>query len=190
MRHRVTRKHFGRDVKQRQALIKSLVRNLMLHGEVTTTKAKAKETKRWADKLIGRALKNDLNSRRVLHEFFGTRDVVNTLVDRVAPLFTDRVSGFTTLSVVGVRRGDNTEMVRLALVKKPEVTGSFKNTETKKAAKVVKKAEAPTPKVSKPVAKKTETKTAKAPAKKAAPKKATAKKEAPKKTVTKKKSEK
>lgn len=167
MRHRVTSKHFGRDVTQRQALIKGLVRNLMLHGEITTTKAKAKETKRWADKLIGKARQNDTASRRVLHHFFGKRDVVNTLVDQIAPLFSDRVSGFTTLSVVGFRRGDNTEMVKLELVKKPAILGTFQNAEakaepaakaetTKKATKAEK-----TPKAKKevkPAAKKTEAK--------------------------------
>lgn len=176
MRHRVARKHFGRDVNQRQALIKGLVRNLVLHGEITTTMARARETKRWADKLIGRALKNDVATRRVLHQFFGKRDVVNTLIDRVAPLFTDRVSGFTTLSVVGFRRGDNTEMVKLELVNKPELLGNFKSVEPKTEAKKTEvKTEKPAKKVLKPAVKKTEAKVEK-PAEKTAPKKKVAKK--------------
>lgn len=127
MRHRVQKRHFNRDTNHRKHLLRNLVRSLVEEGEITTTIAKAKETKRISDKLISKAGKNDLSTRRILHRFFGKRDVVNTLVDSVAPAMSDRKSGFTTISKVGKRRGDNTELVKLALVVKPENVGSLKS---------------------------------------------------------------
>ncbi len=152
MRHRVKVNKFNRDTKHRESLFKNLVRALVEHGSITTTEQKAKEVKRLADRLIGKAKTDSVHMRRQLHEFFGKRDVVNTLVDRIAPLFTDRVSGFTTTTAVGIRRGDNTRMVAISLVTMPEVVG-LKNPnptviaepkktapKAKAAAKTVKKA--------------------------------------------------
>ena len=51
------------------------------------------------------------------------------MVDRIAPLFKNRVSGFTSIQPAGIRRGDNTQMVTLALVEKPAYVGSLKKSE-------------------------------------------------------------
>jgi large subunit ribosomal protein L17 len=107
MRHRVTSKQFNRDTNHRKALLKNLVRSLIEEGLIVTTEAKAKETKRVADRIIHKAQTDSIATRRGLHRFFGQRDVVNTLVDRVAPAMKDRVSGFTTIAPMGNRRGDN-----------------------------------------------------------------------------------
>lgn len=136
MRHRVKGKHLNRDANHRKMLLRNLVRSLIEVGEITTTEAKAKETKRIADKLIGKARVDSTANRRVLHNFFGKRDVVNTLVDRVAPVFKERVSGFTTLKSSGVRRGDNTKLMTLALLEKPEGVGTLKNVTKQKEAPV------------------------------------------------------
>jgi len=150
MRHRIKKRHFNRDTNHRKALLRNLVRSLVEQGHIVTTKAKAKETKRLSDKLIYKAAKADLTSRRVLHRFFGKRDIVNTLVDRVAPVMKDRNSGFTRIVVLGKRKGDNSEMVRLELVNKPEKLGTLKSgkdhskvkpkTKAKKASSVKKTA--------------------------------------------------
>jgi large subunit ribosomal protein L17 len=128
MRHRVAKRHFNRDTKHRQAMIVNLVRSLIEQGEIKTTTEKAKEVRRWADKVVTKAKIGDLTSRRVLHRFFGKRDVVNTLVDRIAPLFADRKSGFTTKESLGKRRGDNASMTKLSLIVKPETVATLKNT--------------------------------------------------------------
>lgn len=127
MRHRVSSHQFGRSTKPRQALLKGLVRSLLERGSITTSKDKAKETRRIADKLISKAQTDSVAVRRQLHRFFGKRDVVNTLVERVAPAMKDRKSGFTKTMLVGKRRGDNAEMVKLELMSLPEQMGSFKN---------------------------------------------------------------
>ena len=126
MRHRVQKNHFNRDTKARVAMVKSLLVALIEKGEVLTTKGKAKEIKRWADKLLGKAKKNDVHSRRVLHKTFGKRDLVNTLVDKIAPATGSRISGFTRIEAVGNRRGDNAEMVTLKFVDKIEGLGVLK----------------------------------------------------------------
>jgi large subunit ribosomal protein L17 len=178
MRHRVHKVGFSRNTNERKALIRAGVENLVTYGGITTSRSKAKEFKRWADKLIHKAQADSISARRELHKFFGKRDVVNTIVDRLVPLFVGRTSGFSRIVVVGNRRGDNTEMVRLELVVQPEVKGvknpEPKKTETKaKVAKPVVKKATPVKAEAKPAAKKA---TVKKETKKAAPKKAAAKK--------------
>lgn len=142
MRHRVSTKTFGRDTNERKALFKSLLMALFEHGSITTTRAKGKAVKSLADKYLHKALVDSVSTRRQLHKVFGRRDVVNTLVDRLAPAFKGRQSGFTSLQVVGVRRGDNTPMVKLSLVDRPEVLHTLKSGKTYEQAEVVTKATA------------------------------------------------
>ncbi len=130
MRHRVAGRHFNRDTNQRKALLKGLLCALFEHGEMVTTSPRAKELKRLADKLIYRAQDDTVASRRLLHRFFGRRDVVNTLVERIAPAMKDRSSGFTTSSMVANRRGDNVSMVKVSLMTMPERVGTFKSGKT------------------------------------------------------------
>lgn len=136
MRHRIRDKKFNRDANHRKALLRNLVRSLVENGEVTTTEIKAKELRRLSDRLIHKAQTNTIATRQLIHRFFGKRDVVNTLVDRIAPLMVDRVSGFTTLTKMGKRKGDNSSVVKVALVHKPATMGSLK---APKATAVVEK---------------------------------------------------
>lgn len=151
MRHGVKAKHFNRDSKHRKALLTNLIRFLIENGEIVTTLEKAKEVKRLADKVIAKAQTDSLTTRRQLHTIFGKRDVVNTLVDKVAKAFSDRKSGFTTISVVGQRRGDNSAMAKLSLVSLSAQVGKIEKNGLKKASKAVKAK-------TKDVAKKVETK--------------------------------
>ncbi|MCL4208241.1 50S ribosomal protein L17 [Patescibacteria group bacterium] len=157
MRHRVQKNHFNRNTNERKALLKSLLRNLIEQGEIVTTDGKAKEIKRLMDKLVYKAKTDTVENRRLLHRVFGRRDVVNTLFVRVAPAMKERVSGFTSISKNGSRRGDSAQMVTLKFVAEYDRTGTLSSGKTYEA-----KAEA------KPVAKK-------APAKKAEAQKATKK---------------
>ena len=113
MRHRVQDKKFNRNTDARKALLTGLLRNLVLQGSIVTTRARAKVLKRLADKTVGTAKVDSVATRRQLHTIFGKRDVVNTLVDRVAPAMSDRKSGFTRITDLGNRRGDNTPMAKI-----------------------------------------------------------------------------
>lgn len=186
MRHRIAGKKFNRDTNARKNMLSGLVRSLVEHGKIVTTQAKAKEVRRLTDKLVSIAQRDDtVAARRRLHRFFGKRDVVNTLVDRIAPLFTDRVSGFTTIQAAGIRRGDNTALFQLSFVKMPEVTGALKAPSSIKEAATVsraasaKKAEETAPK---PAKKAPKTAAKKEKAAKPAPAKAKAVKSTPAKT--------
>jgi len=132
MKHRIKTKHFNRDSNARKALFKNLVRSLVEHGYIVTTESKAKEIKRIADKIIAKAKVDSIATRRLLHRFFGRRDVVNSLVDRIAPEFSDRNSGFTSIEDVGLRRGDNSKLSKLSLIKVPSVMGTLKKPIAKK----------------------------------------------------------
>lgn len=140
MKHRIKKKILSRDTQHRQALLRNLLRALFTHGSITTTEAKAKELKRHADKLISRARQDTLSAKRQLHRFFGKRDAVNTLTQKIAPLFAKRTSGFTSLRRIGKRRGDNASLVVLSLVKQPAEVGDLKKpaSKTDKTTKVVK----------------------------------------------------
>ena len=119
MRHRVAGKYLSRNTAQRKSLFKNLLSALFVHGEIQTTEAKAKAIKGLADKLIVRAQPRTIAARRLLGRFFGTRAVVNRLVDEVAPAMKDRKSGFTRIIRLGKRMGDDSVMVKMELVNKP-----------------------------------------------------------------------
>lgn len=135
MKHRVQAKQFNRDTNSRKALLMNLVRNLIEHGEITTSESRAKEAARLTNKLIGVAKAGDLTARRQLHRFFGKRDVVNTLVDKVAPAMTEKVSGFTALKKVAQRRGDNTELYKVSILAETKTWTSLNN-DARQAKKV------------------------------------------------------
>lgn len=168
MKHRVKAKHFNRDNSSRKALLKSLLRDLFKHGEIKTSEARTKEVRRLADKLISIASQNTLAARRELHKVFGRRDVVNTLVDKIAPALSGKKSGFTSLEKLAPRRGDNTTVFKLSLL-----TGDLKLTSLKKEKQAVEpKTEVKEAKVEKKaVAKKTPAKKPAAKAKKSEEKK-------------------
>jgi len=142
MRHRVAKKHFNRDTNNRKALLKNLLRSLVEQGEITTTTSKAKEIKRLMDKVVGKAKVNSVENRRLLHRLFGRRDVVNTLVERVAPAMSNRISGFTTISKASIRRGDSSRMSTLKFVAEYEGVGSLKSGKDYSEAKKKVKAKA------------------------------------------------
>lgn len=163
MRHRVATKKFNRDSNARKALLRELMRSLIAHGSITTSKAKAKELKRIADKLIGKASSDSVAQRRQLHKFFGKRDVVNTLTEKIAAE-TQRTSGFVTVKKIGVRRGDNTELYSVSLVDAPAEKGLRKPKEVtaKEAPQTASKKPAPKKAAPKKAAKKASVKKTKA----------------------------
>ncbi len=140
MRHRVFKKHFNRSTKHRKSMLKNLVKSLVLHGKVITTLPKAKELKRIVDKLMAKAVKGDVHNRRLIHRFLGDGRYVNVMVDRIAVNMKDKTGGFTTISKLGIRRGDSSEMAKLEFTVMPEVVGTLKKIEKKQVKKTTKKA--------------------------------------------------
>lgn len=109
--------NFNRNYNQRKALFKSQLQSLITWGKLTTTQPKAKVIKRMFDKLITQASKGTVSARRLLAGKLSSQEHADRLVDVIAPLLSDRKSGFTTIQKTSVRRGDAVVMSTLKLVK-------------------------------------------------------------------------
>ena len=119
MRHRKAGRKLGRNTNQRQALIKGLIRSLILNERLNTTEAKAKTIRGLVDKLITKAKAGSLSARRRVLAFLPDKKAVNKLFDDIAGRNKTRFSGFTTLVRLGRRRGDNAMMAKLELIDLP-----------------------------------------------------------------------
>ena len=100
---------------QRKALIRNQVTNLLYHGKIVTTEAKAKEIRRPAEKLITIAKKGDLAARRTVIARLNDQETGNELIDVIAPQI-KRNSGYLRIERTGFRRGDNAEMATISFV--------------------------------------------------------------------------
>lgn len=106
----------GRDSSARKALLRSIVTSLFQHERIETTEAKAKELRKFADKMLTLAKQGDLHARRQAMSFMMDEDVVRKLFDEIAPKYKDRQGGYTRIIKTGVRQGDAAPMVIIELV--------------------------------------------------------------------------
>ncbi len=118
MHNRVGFKRLGRKSSHRKALHRNMVTSLFKHERITTTKAKAGEIKRTAEKLITRAKTDSVHNRRMVAKVMWDKGILNKLFVEIAPLFTERPGGYTRTLKLGQRQGDAAEMVILELVEK------------------------------------------------------------------------
>lgn len=115
MRHLKRGRKLHRDHEHRKALLRNQVRSLLLYGRVTTTLAKAKETRRYAERILHLAKKGDLTSRRKARRFLVDRILTNYVFE-VFPGLLDRPSGYVRLYRLEPRQGDGAAMALLELV--------------------------------------------------------------------------
>jgi large subunit ribosomal protein L17 len=97
-----------------------MVTSLLKHERVKTTKARAKEVRRYAEKMITIAKKETLASKRKVLGFVRERDVVNKLFSNLIYRYAQRHGGYTRILRLENRKGDNAEMVFLELVDRPK----------------------------------------------------------------------
>ncbi len=123
MRHAVAGYKLGRTKDQRRALRKTLVNQLFEHERIKTTRAKALAIRGEAEHLITiarrSASKDDagrVHARRLAAARMGSPEMVRKLFDDIAPRYTERNGGYTRMLRLGLRLGDNAEMVLLELV--------------------------------------------------------------------------
>lgn len=114
-RHGYKGRKFGRKTDERRALIRGLVCSLIEHQSITTTLARAKETRRYTEKLITLARKGGLANRRLIIARLGSIKIADLLVDIIAPQI-KRDSGYLRVTSTGFRRGDNSAMGTIAFV--------------------------------------------------------------------------
>ena len=101
-------------------MLSTLAKQLFTHEAIDTTVAKAKLLRPYVEKLITKARRGDLASRREVLKDIPDRDVVARLFHDIAPRFEGREGGYTRILKLGPRRGDGAEMARIELVEKAE----------------------------------------------------------------------
>ena len=116
MRHRVRKGKLGLKTEHRLSLLRNLSTELFRHGRIVTTDARAKELKRFSERLITTAKKNSLHARRLVNAKIKDRDVLSNLFDTIAPSFNDRPGGYTRVIKLAPRRGDAAPMSLIELV--------------------------------------------------------------------------
>ncbi|WP_243075640.1 50S ribosomal protein L17 [Microbacterium sp. SS28] len=111
-------------------LLANLAAALFTHKSITTTETKAKRVRPLAERLVTFAKRGDLHARRRVLSVIGDKEVVHVLFTEIAPLVAEREGGYTRITKVGNRKGDNAPMAVIELVLEP-VT---KKAKAKKAA--------------------------------------------------------
>jgi large subunit ribosomal protein L17 len=107
---------FGGSPSHDRLIMANLATDLFMHEKVTTTEAKAKALRPVAEKLITKARKGDLHSRRVVLKTITDKGAVAKLFEEVAPRYVDRPGGYTRITKLGPRRGDGAEEAIIELV--------------------------------------------------------------------------
>jgi len=115
MRHKVAGRAFGRTANHRKALLRNLVISLFEHLKIETTVAKAKETKRMAERVITLGKKGDIHSRRLALSRIPNKHAVTKLFTEIAPKI-ERSSGYLRVLKTRFRAGDNSDMAILEFV--------------------------------------------------------------------------
>ncbi len=156
MRHRMMGKQLSRSTSHRIAMRRNMASSLFEHGAIRTTEAKAKELRRFVEKLITIARKGDLASRRRVVQLLGARKIgekdpsesnyrwykdgrpttVQRLFDEIAPNYVDRPGGYTRIIHIADRRiGDAGKQVILQLVEETTGEGASEPQKTSRRAK-------------------------------------------------------
>jgi large subunit ribosomal protein L17 len=107
---------FHREINQRKALLRSLVREFFLREKIRTSEAKAKELAVFAEKTITRAKIDNLNTKRLLLRDFSP-EIVQKIIKEIAPRYKDRNGGYTRVIKIGSRQLDGARMAIIELVK-------------------------------------------------------------------------
>ncbi len=116
MRHHNANRKLSRERNQRRALLRSLARELFLHGKIITTEAKAKEVRSFAEKLITEAKKATPASARVASSKMGNNAIVGKLTKVIGPQYKERAGGYTRIVKLERRPSDGSKMAAIELV--------------------------------------------------------------------------
>jgi large subunit ribosomal protein L17 len=124
-----------------KAILANLATSLFEHGKITTTEAKARVLRPYAEKLITKAKRGDLHNRRQVMSAIRDKTVVHVLFTEIGPRYEDRPGGYTRITKIGPRKGDNAPMAVIELVEE-EFTAKVRSTkQSDKPAKKVAPAE-------------------------------------------------
>lgn len=116
MNHKVGFNPLSRTTAHRRAMTRNMVTSLLRFERITTTKAKALEVRRFAEKLITRSKVDSVHNRREAAKFIQDEKVLNKLFTEIGPRMKDRNGGYTRVLKLGFRQGDAADVVILELV--------------------------------------------------------------------------
>jgi large subunit ribosomal protein L17 len=103
-------------------ILANLATSLFTYGRITTTEAKAKRLRPYAERLITKAKRGDLHNRREIQKVIRNKDVVHRLLEEIGPLFASRDGGYTRITKTLPRKGDNAPMAVIELITSETVT--------------------------------------------------------------------
>jgi large subunit ribosomal protein L17 len=123
----------GGSAAHQKLILANLATSLFEHGRITTTEAKARVLRPVAEKLITKAKKGDLHNRRQVAATIRDKGIVHTLFTEIGPRFAERPGGYTRITKLGPRKGDNAPMAIIELVTEdytPKSTAPARTTTT------------------------------------------------------------
>jgi len=115
-------------------MLANLASSLFKHGRIQTTETKARRLRPLAERLITKAKRNDLASRREVRKTIGEKDVFVSLFEEIAPRFANREGGYTRIVKTGPRKGDAAPMAIIELVEELVVAEEPKKKAAAKAS--------------------------------------------------------
>lgn len=117
MRHRVEGNQLGRDPEHLKSLLRNMSDSLVLNQKIVTTLAKAKSLRPYIEKILTRAKKsNDFNTVKYVKNRLTTKEGVKKLISEIAPKYKDRKGGYTRITKLPSRVGDNAKMAKIELI--------------------------------------------------------------------------
>lgn len=142
MNHKNGFNPLSRTTAHRRAMSRNMVTSLFRYERITTTKSKALEVRKSAEKLITRAKEDTVHNRREVAKFIADEKILNKLFTEISPRMKDRNGGYTRVLKLGYRQGDAADVVILELV-------DYKLDNETKEEKSSKKADSSEPKAKK-----------------------------------------
>ena len=116
MKHKIGFNRLSRKAGHRRAMLRKIATSLFLHERIKTTKPKAKELQRRAEKMITRARMDSVHNRRIIAKEIRDKAVLAKLFTDIGPRYLQRPGGYTRILKLGRRSGDAAEMVLIELV--------------------------------------------------------------------------
>ena len=136
MRHNKKFNHLSRTASHRNAMLANLTCSLIEHKRITTTLAKAKALRVYAEPIINRAKKDDTNSRRVVFSYLQSKEAVTELFKEISQKIADRPGGYLRIVKLGIRKSDATEMAFIEFVDYDEnMAKTVKKAKTRRSRK-------------------------------------------------------
>ena len=116
MRHQKRGRKLGRTASHRKAMLQNMAASVLLHKQIKTTEAKAKEARKLVERLITYGKKGTTHARRLAFAILRDKKATTILCDEIAPVYENRQGGYTRLIKLGYRPNDTSKVVLLQLV--------------------------------------------------------------------------